>query len=140
MERIRVLVADEHRIFAESLATALAAEQDVEASAAGTVPAAVQPARVLVDGEEYQHWVAPETRIVHHILPDGRIVVSAPKGAVIPEPGSTGPTAPWTPSIDSVTRGDASALVEWRLPSTAAARSRLTRAGGPAPRRPSPAP
>ncbi|MBL1068669.1 response regulator transcription factor [Streptomyces sp. 7-21] len=42
MERIRVLVADEHRIFAESLATALAAEQDVEASAAGTVPAAVQ--------------------------------------------------------------------------------------------------
>ncbi|MFB4194461.1 LuxR C-terminal-related transcriptional regulator [Streptomyces carpaticus] len=41
MDRIRVLVVDEHRIFAESLATALTAETDVEAAAVGTVPAAV---------------------------------------------------------------------------------------------------
>ncbi|SOD63473.1 two component transcriptional regulator, LuxR family [Streptomyces zhaozhouensis] len=40
MDRIRVLVVDEHRIFAESLATALAAEADVEAVALGGVPAA----------------------------------------------------------------------------------------------------
>ncbi|MDT0268331.1 response regulator transcription factor [Streptomyces sp. DSM 44915] len=42
MDRIRVLVVDEHRIFAESLATALTAEADVEAVALGSVPAARQ--------------------------------------------------------------------------------------------------
>ncbi|RKN08648.1 helix-turn-helix transcriptional regulator [Streptomyces radicis] len=41
MDRIRVLVVDGHRIFAESLATALTAEQDVEATAVGTVAAAL---------------------------------------------------------------------------------------------------
>ncbi|MDT0441738.1 MULTISPECIES: response regulator transcription factor [unclassified Streptomyces] len=41
MDRIRVLVVDGHRIFAESLATALTAEQDVEATAVGSVPAAL---------------------------------------------------------------------------------------------------
>jgi DNA-binding NarL/FixJ family response regulator len=41
VDRIRVLVVDEHRIFAESLATALTAEQDVEAAAVGSVPAAL---------------------------------------------------------------------------------------------------
>ncbi|MDF3145458.1 DNA-binding response regulator, partial [Streptomyces sp. T21Q-yed] len=35
MVRIRVLVVDDHRIFAESLAAALAAEPDVDVSAAG---------------------------------------------------------------------------------------------------------
>jgi DNA-binding NarL/FixJ family response regulator len=38
--RIRVLVADGHRIFAEALATALAAEPDVEVAAAGSAGAA----------------------------------------------------------------------------------------------------
>jgi DNA-binding NarL/FixJ family response regulator len=38
--RIRVLVVDDHRIFAESLAAALAAEPDVDVSAAGSGPAA----------------------------------------------------------------------------------------------------
>ncbi|MGY0058990.1 LuxR C-terminal-related transcriptional regulator [Streptomyces sp. LZ34] len=42
MARIRVLVVDDHRIFAESLAAALAAEQDVEVSAAGSGPAALR--------------------------------------------------------------------------------------------------
>ncbi|MEV1006869.1 response regulator transcription factor [Streptomyces sp. NPDC049881] len=42
MERIRVLVVDGHRIFAESLATALTAEADVEAAAVGTAQAALQ--------------------------------------------------------------------------------------------------
>ena len=42
MQRIRVLVVDDHRIFAESLAAALAAEQDVEVAAAGSAPAALR--------------------------------------------------------------------------------------------------
>ncbi|MER7707051.1 response regulator transcription factor [Kitasatospora sp. NPDC097605] len=40
MGRIRVLVVDDHRIFAEALAAALAAEPDVEVSAAGSAAAA----------------------------------------------------------------------------------------------------
>lgn len=42
MQRIRVLVVDDHRIFAESLAAALAAEQDVDVAAAGSGPAALR--------------------------------------------------------------------------------------------------
>ncbi|MDK1476011.1 response regulator transcription factor [Streptomyces sp. 549] len=42
MQRIRVLVVDDHRIFAESLAAALAAEQDVEVMAAGSGPVALR--------------------------------------------------------------------------------------------------
>ncbi|WP_215171560.1 response regulator transcription factor [Streptomyces sp. ISL-12] len=42
MVRIRVLVVDDHRIFAESLAAALAAEPDVDVSAAGSGPAAMR--------------------------------------------------------------------------------------------------
>lgn len=42
MQRIRVLVVDDHRIFAESLAAALAAEPDVDVSAAGSGPAALR--------------------------------------------------------------------------------------------------
>ncbi|MEU6734816.1 response regulator transcription factor [Streptomyces physcomitrii] len=40
--RIRVLVVDDHRIFAESLAAALAAEPDVDVGAAGSAPAALR--------------------------------------------------------------------------------------------------
>ena len=42
MVRIRVLVVDDHRIFAESLAAARAAEPDVDVSAAGSGPAALR--------------------------------------------------------------------------------------------------
>ncbi|MET8676920.1 response regulator transcription factor [Streptomyces sp. NPDC004647] len=42
MTRIRVLVVDDHRIFAESLAAALAAETDVDVAAAGSGPAALR--------------------------------------------------------------------------------------------------
>ncbi|MFE4371217.1 LuxR C-terminal-related transcriptional regulator [Streptomyces sp. NPDC056835] len=42
MVRIRVLVVDDHRIFAESLAAALASEPDVDVSAAGSGPAALR--------------------------------------------------------------------------------------------------
>ncbi|KQX58105.1 MULTISPECIES: response regulator transcription factor [unclassified Streptomyces] len=42
MARIRVLVVDDHRVFAESLAAALAAEPDVDVAAAGSGPAALR--------------------------------------------------------------------------------------------------
>lgn len=42
MQRIRVLVVDDHRIFAESLAAALTAEADVEVSAVGSGAVAVE--------------------------------------------------------------------------------------------------
>jgi DNA-binding NarL/FixJ family response regulator len=54
MGRIRVLVVDDHRIFAESLAAALAAEPDVDVSAAGSGPAAQRCLdRSAVDNRRY---------------------------------------------------------------------------------------
>ncbi|MFD5704601.1 DNA-binding response regulator, partial [Streptomyces lasiicapitis] len=55
MVRIRVLVVDDHRIFAESLAAALAAEPDVDVSAAGSGPAALRCLdRAAGEGRRYQ--------------------------------------------------------------------------------------
>ncbi|GAA2951042.1 MULTISPECIES: response regulator transcription factor [Streptomycetaceae] len=52
--RIRVLVVDDHRIFAESLAAALAAEPDVDVSAAGSGPAALRCLeRAAAEGHRY---------------------------------------------------------------------------------------
>ncbi len=52
--RIRVLVVDDHRIFAESLAAALAAEPDVDVSAAGSGPAALRCLeRATAEGRRY---------------------------------------------------------------------------------------
>ncbi|MFD3654150.1 LuxR C-terminal-related transcriptional regulator [Streptomyces sp. NPDC058620] len=52
--RIRVLVVDDHRIFAESLAAALAAEQDVDVAAAGSGPAALRCLeRAVGEGRPY---------------------------------------------------------------------------------------
>ena len=54
MVRIRVLVVDDHRIFAESLAAALAAEPDVEVAAAGSGPAALRCLeRAVAEGRRY---------------------------------------------------------------------------------------
>lgn len=54
MVRIRVLVVDGHRIFAESLAAALAAEPDVDVSAAGSGPAASRCLdRAVAEGRRY---------------------------------------------------------------------------------------
>ncbi|MER6913172.1 response regulator transcription factor [Streptomyces sp. NPDC000594] len=54
MIRIRVLVVDDHRIFAESLAAALAAEPDVDVAAAGSGPAALRCLeRALADGRAF---------------------------------------------------------------------------------------
>jgi DNA-binding NarL/FixJ family response regulator len=52
--RIRVLVVDDHRIFAESLAAALAAEPDVDVSAAGSGPAALRCLdRAVAEGRRF---------------------------------------------------------------------------------------
>lgn len=52
--RIRVLVVDDHRIFAESLAAALAAEPDVDVSAAGSGPAAMRSLeRAVAEGRRF---------------------------------------------------------------------------------------
>ncbi|MFJ9717185.1 LuxR C-terminal-related transcriptional regulator [Streptomyces sp. NPDC101213] len=54
MVRIRVLVVDDHRIFAESLAAALAAEPDVDVFAAGSCPAALRSLeRAAAEGRRY---------------------------------------------------------------------------------------
>ncbi|WP_328363135.1 response regulator transcription factor [Streptomyces sp. NBC_00457] len=54
MVRIRVLVVDDHRIFAESLAAALAAEPDVDVSAAGSGPAAMRSLeRAVAEGRRF---------------------------------------------------------------------------------------
>lgn len=50
MQRIRVLVVDDHRIFAESLATALTAEQGLDVAAVGSASAALR--RLERDAEE----------------------------------------------------------------------------------------
>ncbi|MBC9716790.1 response regulator transcription factor [Streptomyces sp. TRM66268-LWL] len=54
MVRIRVLVVDDHRIFAESLAAALAAEPDVDVAAAGSGPAALRSLeRAATEGRRF---------------------------------------------------------------------------------------
>lgn len=54
MARIRVLVVDDHRIFAESLSAALAAEPDVDVAAAGSFAAAQRGLdRGVAEGRRY---------------------------------------------------------------------------------------
>ncbi|MER7147958.1 response regulator transcription factor [Streptomyces xanthochromogenes] len=79
MVRIRVLVVDDHRIFAESLAAALAAEPDVDVAAAGSGPAAL---RCLERG-------AAEGRRFDVMLVDADLGASAavPVARVVPEGG-----------------------------------------------------
>ncbi|MEU0086163.1 response regulator transcription factor [Streptomyces sp. NPDC006274] len=74
MVRIRVLVVDDHRIFAESLAAALAAEPDVEVAAAGSGPAAL---RCL-------ERAAAESRRFDVMLVDADLGAAA----AVPRPGS----------------------------------------------------
>lgn len=77
--RIRVLVVDDHRIFAESLAAALAAEPDIDVAAAGSGPAAL---RCL-------ERAAGEGRGFDVMLVDAELgvpVPAPPSGAVAPVP------------------------------------------------------
>ncbi|EST32608.1 hypothetical protein N566_19940 [Streptomycetaceae bacterium MP113-05] len=79
MQRIRVLVVDDHRIFAESLAAALAVEQDVDVSAVGSGADAV---RCLDDG-------AAEGRGFEVLLLDAHLARPGPPSPMsIPAPRS----------------------------------------------------
>ncbi|MGR8010083.1 LuxR C-terminal-related transcriptional regulator [Streptomyces hypolithicus] len=82
MVRIRVLVVDDHRIFAESLAAALAAEPDVDVSAAGSGPAAL---RCL-------ERAAAEDRSFDVMLVDADLGTTAVAARTVPlsEPGQEG--------------------------------------------------
>ncbi|MDN3293086.1 response regulator transcription factor [Streptomyces ficellus] len=82
MVRIRVLVVDDHRIFAESLAAALAAEPDVDVAAAGSGPAALRCLdRAAAEGRRFDV-----------------LLVDADLGAA-----ATPPPAPGTPAVSAVT-------------------------------------
>lgn len=79
MQRIRVLVVDDHRIFAESLAAALAAEPDVDVVAAGSGPAALRCLeRAGADGRRF----------------DVALIDADLGGALAPEPNGDGEPAP----------------------------------------------
>lgn len=77
--RIRVLVVDDHRIFAESLAAALAAEPDVDVSAAGSGPAAL---RCL-------ERAAAEGRLYDVMLIDAELGILAGGARAVPVPDGT---------------------------------------------------
>ncbi|MFF0437238.1 response regulator [Streptomyces sp. NPDC004327] len=88
--RIRVLVVDDHRVFAESLAAALAAEPDVEVAAAGSGAAALRCLDraagegrrfdvVLLDGDLGDGDGVPLVAELREGRPQLRIVVVAEK-------------------------------------------------------------
>ncbi|WP_031068775.1 response regulator transcription factor [Streptomyces sp. NRRL S-118] len=77
MVRIRVLVVDDHRIFAESLAAALAAEPDVDVAAAGSGPAAMRCLeRAAAEGRRF------DVALVDADLGAGAAPTAAPPRAV----------------------------------------------------------
>ncbi|MFF4581875.1 LuxR C-terminal-related transcriptional regulator [Streptomyces sp. NPDC001389] len=110
MVRIRVLVVDDHRIFAESLAAALAAEPDVDVSAAGSGPAA----------QRCLERAAAEGRRFDVLLVDADLGAAAARGtagtagtpaapgappgagAVLPVPGQRAPGAQAPPPADGI--------------------------------------
>jgi DNA-binding NarL/FixJ family response regulator len=80
--RIRVLVVDDHRIFAESLAAALAAEPDVDVSAAGSGPAALRCLdRAAAEGRKFDVLLVDADLGGHAQVPGARpTAVPAPDG------------------------------------------------------------
>lgn len=83
MVRIRVLVVDDHRIFAESLAAALAAEPDVEVAAAGSGPAALRCLeRAVAEGRRF------DVMLVDADL--GMPAVPAPRAVTVARGGEEG--------------------------------------------------
>ncbi|MFC1402364.1 MULTISPECIES: response regulator transcription factor [Streptacidiphilus] len=93
MARIRVLVADGHRIFAEALATALAAEPDVDVAAAGSAQAAERaleraaaenrPFQVLLVDADLTPGGAPPPPGSQPRLPEARRTLAPPQRAPV---------------------------------------------------------
>lgn len=98
MARIRVLVVDDHRIFAESLAAALAAEPDVEVSAAGSAAAA----------QRSLERAAAESRRFDVVLVDADLIAAphlpAPRAAETPHVPRAAPADPPADGIALVER------------------------------------
>ncbi|MFI6443366.1 LuxR C-terminal-related transcriptional regulator [Kitasatospora sp. NPDC050543] len=124
MGRIRVLVVDDHRIFAEALAAALAAEPDVEVGAAGSATAA----------ERALERAAAEGRAFDIVLIDADLGSGRPRA--VP---SVPPPRRATTELRSDTRSDTRAEVrgdsrnEFRSEVRADARPGLAPAQPPAP-------
>ncbi|MGN9793485.1 response regulator transcription factor [Streptomyces sp. NPDC054847] len=86
MVRIRVLVVDDHRIFAESLAAALAAEPDVEVAAAGSGPAALRCLeRAATEGRRFDVMLVDADLGASAAVPPPR---AAPVARAVPETGA----------------------------------------------------
>lgn len=82
MVRIRVLVVDDHRIFAESLAAALAAEPDVDVSAAGSGPAALRcMERAVAEGRRFDVLLVDADLGTGVVVPGARAAVPVREGA-----------------------------------------------------------
>ncbi|MFH8728693.1 response regulator transcription factor [Streptomyces termitum] len=89
MARIRVLVVDDHRVFAESLAAALAAEPDVDVAAAGSGPAAARCLeRGAAEGRRFDVLLvdadlgaAPSGLVPSGLVPSGLVPVQPGPGA-----------------------------------------------------------
>ena len=85
--RIRVLVADGHRIFAEALATALAAEPDIDVAAAGSIQAAERALdRAAFENRPFQVLLADADLAPGPPVPPGDVRASAAGGRG--EPGA----------------------------------------------------
>ncbi|MFI8460844.1 LuxR C-terminal-related transcriptional regulator [Kitasatospora sp. NPDC085464] len=97
MGRIRVLVVDDHRIFAEALAAALAAEPDVEVGAAGSAAAAERALeRAAAEGRAYDVAL-----IDADLGAGGGAGAGAAGGAgAVGPPGAAPPTARRRPGTD----------------------------------------
>jgi len=79
--RIRVLVADGHRIFAEALATALAAEPDIEVAAAGSIQGAERALdRAVTENRPFQVLLVDVDLASGPPLPPGDARAAAPAG------------------------------------------------------------
>ncbi|HZX40124.1 MAG TPA: response regulator transcription factor [Streptomyces sp.] len=86
MVRIRVLVVDDHRIFAESLAAALAAEPDVDVAAAGSGPAALRCLeRAAAEGRRFDVMLV-DADLGAQVVPGARAVVAR----AVPDNGDDG--------------------------------------------------
>ncbi|WP_405011873.1 LuxR C-terminal-related transcriptional regulator [Kitasatospora sp. NBC_01539] len=91
MGRIRVLVVDDHRIFAEALATALAAEPEIEVGAAGSAVAAERALeRAAAEGRPYDVALIDADLSAAAGRP-GQRPRTAPPAAVLPPPRREAP-------------------------------------------------
>ncbi|MEV6212584.1 LuxR C-terminal-related transcriptional regulator [Kitasatospora sp. NPDC051914] len=100
MGRTRVLVVDDHRIFAEALATALAAEPEIEVGAAGS-PAAAERAleRAAAEGRPY-HIALVDADLTPSAVRSGPRVRGQLPSAVVPLPRRE--SVPGLPSGDGI--------------------------------------